>query len=249
MQHRVIVNGANGKMGRMACEAIANTSQLELVASALRTDNLASLIKETQAEIVVDFTTPMAVYENACCILENGASPIIGTTGLNIEQMKALETLAIQKKIAGLIVPNFSIAAVLMMQVAAQLAPYFSQAEIIESHHPHKKDAPSGTAIKTAELMQLKKRPLDEECFSFKSPTAPQVQNIPIHSIRLPGLIANQEIIFGAEGETLHLKHQTISRTCFMPGLILACMQVKNLDKLYYGLEHILPVIKAGDAS
>lgn len=243
MQKRVIVNGAYGKMGSLACETIKKHSAFALVASLGQQDNLQTAIKTTAADIVIDLTKADCVYSNSQTIIRSGAHPVIGTSGLMPEQIAELQNTCEEKKLGGIIVPNFSIAALLMMRFAAQAAQLLSEAEIIEAHHQQKLDAPSGTAIKTAEMMaQARQTPKNTLALKELIPGARggACHDIPIHSIRLPGVLAQQHVIFGSEGETLTITHNSINRNCFMPGLVLACERVMQLDKLYYGLEHLL---------
>lgn len=240
----VIINGAKGKMGSEAVIAVNNDPALTLVASLGRTDDLAKTIRDTKADCVVDLTTPDAVYKNAKIIIENNAHPIIGTTGLSAQQILELQELCAAKKLGGLIAPNFSLGAVLMMQFAKQAAAFFPDVEIIEMHHEKKKDAPSGTAIKTAELIAencdvKRKQPID--CHeTLTGALGAKHCNIPIHSVRLPGLVAHQQVLFGGDNETLTIRHDSIHRKSFMPGIVLACKKVPALTELKYGLEHIL---------
>lgn len=244
MPIRIIINGAQGKMGRLACETIENHPDFELVGALGRHDDLSSEIPARDTQVVIDLTRADVVYENSLTIIESGAHPVIGTSGLLNEQIKFLQTRCQAKKLGGIIVPNFSIGAVLMMQFASQAARFISEVEIIEAHHPQKQDAPSGTAIKTAEMI-AKARPSPANFLPNTKELLPGVrgarqEGIPIHSIRLPGLLARQEVIFGSIGETLTITHQSIDRASFMPGLILACQRVGELNALYYGLENLL---------
>lgn len=216
---RVIVNGAKGKMGQEVVKAVEKESDLELVGQTDLGDNLAKTIKETRAEVVVDFTHPKSVMENIRTILKNGAHGVIGTTGITKENLEEIKFLCEENKVNCLVAPNFAIGAVLMMQFAKEAIKYFPNAEIIEMHHETKVDKPSGTALKTKEAMG---------------------KEIPIHSVRLPGLVAHQEVIFGGLGQTLTIRHDSISRESFMPGVILAIKKIKNLKGLIYGLEQIL---------
>lgn len=243
MSSKVIVNGAQGKMGMLACKTIQEHPDFLLVASLGRNDDLVDAISSTQAEIVIDLTRADCVYENSLTIIQHGAHPVIGTSGLLEEDIQTLRQLCHEYKRGGIIVPNFSISAVLMMRFAADAARLLPDVEIIEAHHPQKLDAPSGTAIKTAELIaaarsQIKtKQPLKELLPGARGAVHHDVN---IHSLRLPGILARQQVIFGNTGETLTITHDTIDRASFMPGLILACQQVQKLDGLYYGLEHVL---------
>lgn len=243
MSIRVIVNGAKGKMGTFACETIKNHPDFTLVGSLTRADNLAQTIKATEAEIVIDLTRADSVYENSLIIIESGAHPVIGTSGLLNDQIDLLKERCEAKKLGGIIVPNFSIAAVLMMRFAAEAARYFTEVEIIETHHQQKLDAPSGTALKSAEMIAKSRVAKPNELALrelIPGARGGSHHGVPIHSLRLPGFLANQQIIFGSPGETLTISHNSIDRDSFMPGLILACQQVLKLDKLHYGLESLL---------
>ncbi len=243
MQRRVIINGAHGKMGTLACETIKNHPDFELVASLGRGDNLQKAILDTRAHIVVELTRADCVYDNSLIIIENNAHPVIGASGLLPEQIQMLQMMSREKKLGGIIAPNFSIGAILMMRFAAAAARFLPEAEIIETHHQQKLDAPSGTAMKTAEMIaearQNKKNqlPLKELLVGARGATHHDVN---IHSLRLPGVLARQQVVFGNTGETLTITHDSIDRACFMPGVILACQRVQHIDKLYYGLEHLL---------
>lgn len=240
---RIIVNGANGKMGSLACKTIALCPAFHLVGTLSRTDNLYQTIIDTQAQIVVDLTTAACVYDNASVIVRAGAHPVIGTSGLLDTQISELKLKCDEQQLGGLIVPNFSIAAVLMMQFAATAARFLPDVEIIETHHPQKLDAPSGTAMKTAALIAASRcSPMVPSALKELLPGARGAvhHEVNIHSLRLPGVLARQEVIFGNTGETLTLLHNTIDRSSFMPGLLLACEKVMGLDTLYYGLDHLI---------
>ncbi|WP_133130681.1 4-hydroxy-tetrahydrodipicolinate reductase [Legionella yabuuchiae] len=243
MKTRVIVNGSSGKMGSMACETIQNHPEFELVRALGSQDNLSQEITATNAEVVIDLTRADCVFENSLTIIEHGAHPVIGTSGLIDDEIIRLKALCEQKKLGGIIVPNFSIGAVLMMQFAAKAAHFFNEVEIIEAHHQQKLDAPSGTALKTAEMIAANRSnrknalPLKE---LVEGARGGKHRDVNIHSLRLPGVLAKQEVIFGSQGETLTLCHNSIDRSCFMPGVVLACQRVTSLDSLYYGLEHLL---------
>lgn len=223
----IIINGAFGKMGTLAYQTLAASQDFLVLGQLGRGEPLQKIIQETQCKVVLDLTSAECVYENTLKIIQAGAHPVIGTSGLKQAEVAELQHLCQEKKIGGLIVPNFSVAAVLMMHFSKQAALFLKSAEIIEAHHPQKKDAPSGTARRTAELIQSNLN------------TGSQ-QNVPIHSIRLPGILAKQDVIFGQTGETLTISHQTIDRQSFMPGILLACQKAPYLTKLHYGLEPIL---------
>jgi len=240
---RILINGAAGKMGQEAVKAIRNAPDLILVGETGRNDNVTSAIAKTQAQVVVDLTTASAAFDNACQIIDAGAHPVIGTSGLLEEQVQLLAERCEQKKLGGLIVPNFSVGAVLAMQYARDCARYFPSVEIIELHHNKKADAPSGTAARTAELIaQVKaKAPINlAEKEILPGARGASYKDIPIHSIRLPGLLAHQIVMFGSAGELLSIKHDITSREAYMPGLCLACRKVVTLNSLKVGLEHVL---------
>lgn len=245
MTTTVIINGAFGKMGQVACEFIASCSEFQLVARLGRDDNLAQSIAKTRARIVIDLTRADCAYANCKTIIDQGASPIIGTSGLTDDQINALMLQCQRQALGGLVIPNFSICAVLMMQFAALAAPYLAHVEIIESHHLQKFDAPSGTAIKTAAMIASKQQPLTQSTGLNSDLSASRGEmhcGIPIHALRLPGILAQQQVIFGQAGETLSINHCTIDRISFMPGLLLCCQKVTQLTTLCYGLEHLLSI-------
>lgn len=267
----VIVNGATGKMGREAVKAIAQADDMQLVGAISRRPELqgedvgeiagcgplevplladmeATLASATQDKIqgvVVDFTHPDVVYENVRAAIAYGVRPVVGTTGLSAEQIDELAQFADKASTGCLIIPNFSIGVVLMQQAALQASQYFDHVEIIELHHNQKADAPSGTAIKTAQMLaELGKtyNPAEveetEKLAGARGSLAEE--NIRIHSVRLPGLLAHQEILFGAPGQLYSLRHDTSDRTCYMPGVLLSIRKVTQLKALVYGLEKIL---------
>ncbi len=240
---RVAVNGANGKMGRASVEAIKNSHHFELVGEFDHGVDLEDAIAASGANVVVDFTTADAAFDNAKSIIASGAHPVIGTTGFSSEQIAELSSICTQKQLGAIIAPNFSIAALLMMRMAQECARYLPNVEIIETHHENKADAPSGTAVKTAELIAAARSLKPNENKSkelLPGALGANKNGITIHSVRLPGFVAQQEVIFGSQGESLHIKHNTIDRSAFMPGVILACEKVTQLKTLVYGLEELL---------
>lgn len=243
MSIRIVVNGAKGKMGTLACETLKKHPHFQVVGELTRGDSLAEALKTLNPQVVLELTNAESVFENSLTIIQQSIHPVIGATGLNPEQIKTLTTLSQEKHLGGLIVPNFSISALLMMQFAATAAKYFPEVEIIEAHHQQKLDAPSGTAIKTADMI-ANARKEKKNTLTMKSclPGArgATYQDINIHSIRLPGILARQQVIFGNMGETLSITHDSIDRQSFMPGVILACQRVLELKTLAYGLEHVL---------
>jgi len=216
---RVLVNGARGKMGAEVVKAILKEKDLELVGQADLGDALGKMIENTRADVVVDFTLPKSVMTNIKIILANKAHAVVGTTGLTQDNLAEIKKLCAKYKVNCIVAPNFAIGAVLMMRFAKEAIKYMPAAEIIEFHHESKVDKPSGTAIKTAHLMG---------------------KELPIHSVRLPGLVAHQEVIFGGLGQTLTIRHDSISRESFMPGVVMAVRRVKQVKGLVYGLENLL---------
>lgn len=187
---------------------------------------------------------PAVAYENTRFALEKGFAPVVGTTGFSEDEIAELIALSEDKKIGGLIAPNFAIGAILLMEFAAKAAKYFPDLEIIELHHDKKKDAPSGTAVKTAELIrevrQAKKQGAPDEVETLKGARGADFDGMRIHSVRLPGLVAHQEVIFGAQGEGLTLRHDSYDRISFMSGVNIGIKAVVKQDKLVYGLEKLL---------
>lgn len=240
----VLVNGAKGRMGQEVVKAVTAAPDLELVDQTDLGDDLIARIKASQAQAVVDFTTAAVAFENTRKILEAGVHPVVGTSGLLTEQVAELQQLAEDKGVGGLIAPNFAIGAVLLMKYAQDAAKYLPDVEVIELHHNRKADAPSGTAVKTAQLIaearQEIPKALVEEKELFEGARGSEVHGVRVHSLRLPGLVAHQEVIFGGTGETLTIRHDSIHRESFMPGVCLACRKVIGTQQLFYGLEHLL---------
>ena len=243
---RVIVNGAKGKMGAESVKAIENTNTLSLVATLDHGDNLVEAIEKHRADVVLDFTNPSSVFENTKQILNAGARPVIGTTGLSPEELDTLRDLSKETGLGVMICPNFAIGAILMMKAAEMTAKWMTDVEIIETHHQNKLDAPSGTAIKTAELIHAANPNINPNLEKLKStelvPGARggETQSVPIHSVRLPGFIADQSVVFGGPGQRLRITHESLNRESFMPGVILAIRHVMGVSELIYGLEHAL---------
>ena len=197
-----------------------------------------------EADVWIDFTIPKVAYEHTRFALEHGLAPVVGTTGFTTEEITDLIDLSREKNIGGLIAPNFAIGAVLLMKFAAQAAKYFPNVEIIELHHDKKKDAPSGTSVKTAELISQVRQPQEQgapdEEESLPGARGANYQGMHIHSVRLPGLVAHQEVIFGSQGEGLTLRHDSYDRVSFMTGVNLGVKEVVKRHELVYGLEHLL---------
>lgn len=267
----VVVNGATGKMGREIVKAVASAEDMTLVGAIARNPSLqgedigevigcgalevpiiadlqATLVmaaQERQAAVVVDVTHPDAVYENVRAAIAYGVRPVIGTTGLTAEQIEDLAEFADKASIGGAIIPNFSIGMVLLQQAAVRASQYFDHVEIIELHHNQKADAPSGTAVQTAQLLEefgkLYNPPTVEETEKLPGARGTRTEDgIRIHSVRLPGLIAHQEVLFGAPGQIYTLRHDTSDRVCYMPGVLLSIRKVVQMKSLVYGLEKLL---------
>lgn len=206
---------------------------------------LVAAAQEKQPGVMVDFTHPQAVYENVRAAIAYGVRPVVGTTGLSPEQIQDLAEFADKASIGCLIIPNFSIGMVLLQQAAIQASQYFDHVEIIELHHNQKADAPSGTALQTAQMLAELGKSYNPAAVTEKEhlPGARGCladEGIRIHSIRLPGLIAHQEVIFGASGQVYTLRHDTSDRACYMPGVLLSIRKVLPLQSLIYGLEKLL---------
>lgn len=241
---RVMVNGYKGKMGSEAVLAIEAQSDMVLVAKTTRGDNLAKEITTHKVDVVLDVTHPESVRNNVEIILNSGAHAVVGTTGLTKQDLEDIHELALSHKKACLVCPNFSIGAILMMRFAAQASKYLPDVEIIEYHHNKKADAPSGTSIKTAELIAaachtVNETPLHEK-LAIPGVRGGRHKNIPIHSVRIPGVIADEDVIFGGLDQSLTLSHRTLSRKSFMPGILLTLREALNREGLIYGLENIL---------
>lgn len=267
----VVVNGATGKMGRETVKAIAQASDMTLVGAIARNPQyfgqdigeiagcgaleipvleqleptLVQAAQERQPAVMVDFTHPDRVYDSVRAAIAYGVRPVVGTTGLSEDQLADLADFADKASTGCVIAPNFSIGIVLLQQAAIQASQYFDHVEIIELHHNQKADAPSGTAIQTAQLLGELGKPFNppqvqetEKIAGARGAVADE--NIRIHSVRLPGLIAHQEVIFGAAGQIYTLRHDTSDRASYMPGVLLSIRKVLQLQSLVYGLEKLL---------
>lgn len=267
----VVVNGAGGKMGKEVIKAVSKAEDMLLVGAVDSNPNILGqdvgeiagcgalevpivndlqsiLVLATQEKtqgVMVDFTHPDSVYENIRSAIAYGVRPVVGTTGLSPQQINDLAEFADKSSTGVLIIPNFSIGVVLMQQAAIQASKYFDNVEIIELHHNQKADAPSGTAIKTAEMLsdlgKTYNSPLVKEKENLAGARGCMAgDNINIHSVRLPGLIAHQEVIFGANGQIYTLRHDASDRSCYMQGVLLAIRKITELKSLVYGLEKII---------
>ena len=270
---KVVITGAAGKMGREMTKGLLNSSKVEVVGAVdlvqVGTDigilngfppvgvvidnDLQGVLEQSRPQVLVDFTVARAALENAKQAILRGVRPVIGTTGLTGEDLEELHILCEERGIGAVVAPNFSLGAVLMMHFARQAARYFPHVEIIEIHHEQKLDAPSGTALKTAELMAeviaeggvtLQDKEAGRWCRKKEEKVegvrGGKYRGFHIHSVRLPGAVAHQEVIFGGQGQLLTIRHDTISREAFLPGLLLAIEKVLNLRGVVYGLDRLL---------
>jgi 4-hydroxy-tetrahydrodipicolinate reductase len=268
---RVAVSGAAGRMGREVVRAVLTAEGLQLVAAidhhgvgtdvgpqagAGATDvrigdDLEAELTQHKPDVLVDFTLPGSVLANLQTALKLGVSPVVGTTGLSLDDLASLDALAIAQGLGAFVAPNFALGAVLLMQFAAQAAKYLPDVEIIELHHDRKLDSPSGTALLTAQKIAEARQAANVKPLAVpdglveKAPGARGARDavtgdVPIHSVRLPGFVAHQEVIFGGQGQVLTLRHDSIDRGSFMPGVILAVRKVRSLTGLVIGLENLL---------
>src|SRR4051794_14277047 len=241
---RVGVLGAKGKVGATMVQAVEAAEGLTFTAGGDAGGPL-SLFTDSQTEVVIDFTHPDVVMDNLKSLIESGIHAVVGTTGFTDERIAQVEQWLVESPAtAVLIAPNFAIGAVLSMQFAKQAARFFESVEVIELHHPHKADAPSGTAARTARLIAEARKGLppnpDATSTGIEGARGADVDGIPVHSIRLAGLVAHQEILFGTQGETLTIRHDSLDRTSFVPGVLLAVRTVSEPPGLTVGLEPFL---------
>lgn len=263
-QINIVVAGASGKMGSEALRMIENEKDLNLVAcvdlnhtgkkvsevdglpklDALFYQDINDCLNEVDADILIDLTSPKVGYKHTKAAILHGVRPVVGTTGFTDEQLEELTKLAKEKQVGGIIAPNFARGAILMMEFSKLAAKFFPDVEIIEKHHDQKVDAPSGTAIKTAQLIQenrstkIQGHPDEEEV--IKGARGADFDGMKIHSVRLPGLVAHQEVTFAGPGENLTIKHDSYHRKSFMSGIRFAIDHVIDMTELIYGLEHLM---------
>ncbi len=260
----VVVTGAAGRMGREVVKAVLKEPDLVLVGAVdvreigadagqlaglpdcgvIVSDNLTETLSGKKASVMIDFSNSQAAVKNAKIALQYGVAPVIGTTGLDSAEIEGLKKASKKAKTGMLIAPNFALGAVLMMDFARQAARFFPNVEIIELHHDQKIDAPSGTALLTAQMIEMERKPFrqghPEEHEKIAGVRGGDWNGIRLHSVRLPGLVAHQEVIFGGPGQLLTLRHDSISRESFMPGVILAIKKVRQLQGVNIGLEKVL---------
>ncbi|QED48415.1 4-hydroxy-tetrahydrodipicolinate reductase [Cytobacillus dafuensis] len=260
----VVIAGPRGRMGREAVKLVQQTENYHLIAVVDHKydgrflsevegffgleipiySDIAKCFCETKADVLIDLTTPEHGMFHTKTALEYGVRPVVGTTGFSKENLSELDSICREKEIGCIIAPNFAIGAVLMMKFAQMAGKYFNDVEIIELHHDQKLDAPSGTAVKTAEMIadvrKAKKQGHPEEKEAITGARGAEYEGMHIHSVRLPGLIAHQQVMFGSEGQTLSIRHDSYNRQSFMSGVKLAVDTVLKIDTLVYGLENIL---------
>ncbi len=240
---RVGVLGAKGKVGKAMCEAVREADDLTLSAGVDAGDPL-SAFTDSGTQVVIDFTHPDVVMNNLKYLVDNGIHAVVGTTGFTEERLDHVRSWLAGKRTGVLIAPNFAIGAVLSMYFAQKAAPYFESVEVIELHHPQKADAPSGTATRTAQLISAARKGMppnpDATSTGLSGARGADVGGVPVHSVRLTGLVAHQEVLFGTLGETLTIRHDSIDRTSFVPGVLLAVRQIPQRPGLTVGLEPLL---------
>jgi 4-hydroxy-tetrahydrodipicolinate reductase len=240
---RVLVVGAKGRVGSLVAKGVQGAKDLELAGAVDLGDDLGAALASTRPDVAVEFTTPVAVFANVSAILRARVHAVVGTTGMDEDQLGRLDALARERGVACLVAPNFALGAVLMMRFAEEAARFYPWVEVMERHHEKKLDAPSGTATETARrIARSRKAPpaaVDEK------ETAPgarggRVEEVAVHSMRLPGSIAHQEVWFGGPGETLVIRHDTVDREVFVPGVLLAVRKIDGMKGLVRGLEPLL---------
>ena len=243
---KVGVLGARGKVGTEVCKAVEAAPDMELVAAIDAGDDIAGLVTAS-AQAIVDFTHPDVVMANLLWCIEHGIDAVVGTTGFDDERLDVLQTALDEHPGSGvLIAPNFSIGAILMMRFAAEAAPYFESVEVVELHHPDKADAPSGTARRTAELIAAARRaagsaPMpDATSTGLEGARGADVEGVRIHGLRIRGLVAHQEVVLGGLGETLTIRHDSLDRASFTPGVLRGLRMIGERPGLTVGLEHFL---------
>ena len=261
---KIVIAGPRGNMGMEAVKLVDRTAHFTLMAAVDRKNSgetvadisglpsldapiytdLDQCLSEVECDVLIDLTTPEYGKKHMEISFQHGVRPVVGTTGFSNEDVEELAKTADEKGLGAIIAPNFAIGAVLMMKFATMAAKYFSDVEIIEQHHDRKLDAPSGTAVKTAkmisEVRDEKKQGHEDEREDLAGARGADYEGMRIHSVRLPGLVAHQEVLFGGEGQTLKIRHDSMNRASFMPGVQLAVETVLKIDQLVYGLENIM---------
>jgi 4-hydroxy-tetrahydrodipicolinate reductase len=241
---RVGVLGAKGKVGATMVAGVEAADDLTFTTGVDAGDALSQLV-DTDTEAVIDFTHPSVVMDNLKFLIDNGIHAVVGTTGFTDERLAQVrDWLSAEPEVSVLIAPNFAIGAVLSMYFAQQAAKYFESVEVIELHHPYKADAPSGTAVRTAKLIAEARKGMpanpDATSTGLEGARGADVDGVPVHSVRLAGLVAHQEVLFGTQGETLTIRHDSIDRSSFVPGVLLAVRKIRQLRGLTIGIEPLL---------
>lgn len=241
---RVGVLGAKGKVGATMVKAVQDVDDLTFSVGVDEGDPLSELV-QAETDVAIDFTHPAVVMDNLKFLIDNGIHAVVGTTGFTDSRLGQVEEwLAAKPDVAVLIAPNFAIGAVLSMHFAQQAARFFESVEVIELHHPNKADAPSGTAVRTARLIAASRKGLppnpDATSTGLEGARGAEVDGIAVHSVRLAGLVAHQEVLFGGPGETLTIRHDSIDRTSFVPGVLLAVRKIREFAGLTVGIEQLL---------
>src|SRR5712691_7590231 len=242
---RVAVAGYRGKVGSVLAAAFQIEDGIDYVGGVALGDDLASFLHEKRPQAFVDFTRPAEAMHNALAAVAAGAAPVVGTTGLSSADVDKLETACKAKHVGGIVAPNFAIGAVLMMHLADIAAPHFDAVEVIEMHHASKLDAPSGTALSTARRLAARRK---DKPFTHKKAEKESLEGtrggeeggVAVHSVRLPGFVADQEVIFGLPGQTVTIAHRTTSREAYIPGVLLAIRKVTSAPGFYRGLDELL---------
>lgn len=242
---RVAVAGHRGKVGSILVAAFQLEHGVEYIGGVGSGDDLAAFLHDKRPQALVDFTRPSAALHNALVAVAAGASPVVGTTGIPPDGIDKLEVACRQKRLGGIVAPNFAIGAVLMMHLADIAAPHFDAAEIVEMHHAAKLDAPSGTALATAKRLAARRgnRPFAHkkaEKETLAGTRGGEEGNVAVHSIRLPGFVADQDVIFGLPGQSLTISHRTTSREAYVPGILLAIRRVTTEPRFFRGLDQLL---------
>ena len=242
---KVAVAGHRGRVGSVLVAAFQSEPNIDFVGGIGRGDDLAAFLHEKRPQALVDFTRPSEAVHHALAGVAAGASPVIGTTGLSASDIDKLETACKAKGLGGIVAPNFAVGAVLMMHLADIAAPHFDAVEIIEMHHAAKLDAPSGTALSTARRVAARRQGKSFEYRKAEKETLPGTRGgeeggVAVHSVRLPGFVADQEVIFGLPGQTLTIAHRTTSREAYVPGVLLAIRKVTSEPRFYRGLDQLL---------
>ncbi|MFM8385548.1 MAG: 4-hydroxy-tetrahydrodipicolinate reductase [Planctomycetia bacterium] len=237
---KVLFSGARGRMGQALLPGLRAAPGLEVVSTVDRGDDLVARVRETGAQVVVDFTTAAVAMENARRILASGAQGVVGTTGFSAADLDTLEREALAAGRGLCVAPNFALGMVLLQRCAEQLVRHFPRVEVIEAHHEAKADAPSGTALRTAERL-ARAGAAPGPGVHGEPGRGHDVQGVRVHSVRLPGLVARQDVVFGSAGEAVVLRHEAHSRECYLPGVLLAVRAMPGRTGLVRGLEPLLP--------